>query len=97
MPFLLSVLLSFQGSTHLLGVGSFSKKPKKAKDTYVTANSTKIKNGGTITVDIAGKTKEEVLKEAISIIDNFEPLMDYQYELDDEHNYLSWVQSRNLF
>jgi hypothetical protein len=24
MPFLLSVLLSFQGSTHLLGVGSFS-------------------------------------------------------------------------
>jgi hypothetical protein len=27
MPFLLSVLLSFQGSTHLLGVGSFSYIP----------------------------------------------------------------------
>lgn len=48
-------------------------------------------------IDVAGKTKEEVLKEAIHVIDHFEPLTDYKYELDDEHNYLSWVQSRKLF
>lgn len=50
-----------------------------------------------VQIDIAGKTKGQVLKEAISIIDNFEPLTDYNYELDDEHNYLSWVQSRRLY
>lgn len=49
-----------------------------------------------ILIDIAGKTKEAVLKEAISIIDDFEPLTDYDYVPDDEHNYMSWVRSRNL-
>lgn len=48
-------------------------------------------------IDIAGKSKEEVFEEAIKIIDNYEPEKDYDYELDDETNYLSWVQSRNLF
>lgn len=50
-----------------------------------------------IQIDIAGKTKDDVLKEAIDIIEHFEPQIDYEYELDDEHNYLSWVQSRQLF
>lgn len=50
-----------------------------------------------VQIDVAGKTKEEVLNEAINMIDNFEPKTDYIYELDDEHNYLSWVQSRQLF
>lgn len=50
-----------------------------------------------VQIDIAGKTKEQVLEEAIKIIDNFEPIKDYDYELDDERNYLSWVQSRQLF
>lgn len=50
-----------------------------------------------VMIDVAGKTKEEVLKEAINIIDNFEPLTVYDYELDDEYNFLSWVQSRQLF
>lgn len=49
-----------------------------------------------VQIDIAEKTKEEVLKEAINIIDNFKPSLDYQYELDDEKNYLSWVKSRRL-
>ena len=49
-----------------------------------------------VLIDIAGKTKEEVLSEAIKIIDKFKPLKDYEYELEDEHNFLSWVQSRNL-
>ena len=50
-----------------------------------------------VQIDVAGKTKEAVLKEAIDIIDHFKPMTDYEYELDDEHNYLSWVQSRQLF
>jgi len=35
MPFLLSVLLSFQGSTHLLGVGSFSKEDLLTDSLYM--------------------------------------------------------------
>lgn len=50
-----------------------------------------------VLIDIAGKPKEEVFAEAIKIIDNFEPMKEYDYEIDDEHNYLSWVQSRKLF
>jgi hypothetical protein len=50
-----------------------------------------------VQIDVAGKSREEVLAEAIKIIDNFESMKDYNYELDDEHNYLSWVQSRQLF
>ena len=50
-----------------------------------------------VEIDVAGKAKEEVLAEAIRIIDAFKPEKDYAYELDDEHNYLSWVQSRKLF
>lgn len=49
-----------------------------------------------VQIDVSGKTKEEVLQEAIGIIDNFVPQTDYEYELDDEKNYLSWVQSKNL-
>ena len=49
-----------------------------------------------VEIDIADKCKEEVLKEAINIIETFKVLFDFEYELDDEHNYLSWVQSRNL-
>ena len=49
-----------------------------------------------VLVDVAGKTKEAVLAEAIRIIDGFHPAKEYDYALDDEHNYLSWVQSRQL-
>ena len=49
-----------------------------------------------VMIDVAGKTKTEVLNEAIKIIDDFEPLKEYDYELEDEQNFLSWVQSRNL-
>lgn len=50
-----------------------------------------------VQIDVAGKTKEQVLEEAIKVIDGFKPITDYDYELDDEKNYLSWVQSRQLF
>ena len=47
-------------------------------------------------IDIAGKSKESVFNEAIRIIDGFKPLKDYDYKLEDEHIFLSWVQSRDL-
>ena len=50
-----------------------------------------------VQIDVAGKAKEEVLQEAIGIIDNFVPQTEYEYVPDDEKNYLSWVQSKNLF
>ena len=50
-----------------------------------------------VEIDVAGKLKEEVLTEAIRTIDAFKSKKDYVYELDDEHNYLSWVQSRKLY
>ena len=49
-----------------------------------------------VMIDVVGKTKEDVLKEAIEIIDNFTPDTNYTYELPDENLFLSWVHSRNL-
>ena len=49
-----------------------------------------------VKVDVAGKCKEEVLKTAVDIIDSYKPLLDYDYQLDNERNYMSWVQNRNL-
>ncbi|MBS5844031.1 MAG: AAA family ATPase [Clostridiales bacterium] len=49
-----------------------------------------------VKIDVTGKSKEEVLKSVIDIIDHYKPLLDYDYQLDNEHNYLSWVQSHNL-
>lgn len=50
-----------------------------------------------VQINIAGKNKEEIFQETVQIIDHFTPLLEYAYELDDEHHYLSWVQSRNLY
>ena len=47
-----------------------------------------------VRLDVAGKTPEAVLKEAIQIIDSFAPALAYAYELPGEEQYLSWVQSR---
>ena len=47
MPFLLAEILNFQGSTHRIGVGSFSYLYKKGKG----------KNHGRIQLDILGHKK----------------------------------------
>ena len=49
-----------------------------------------------VQIDVACKSKAEVLEEAVCIINGFCPEMGYEYELDDERNYLSWVRSRGL-
>lgn len=68
-------------------------------DNIVRSNE-KIKNRkllpNEVVIDIFRKTKEEVLKETINLIDHYQPLIDYYYELDAEKNYLSWVKSKNL-
>ncbi len=50
-----------------------------------------------VMIDVAGKGKEEVLAEAVRIIESFHPMKEYDYEPDDERHYLSWVQSRQLY
>ena len=47
-----------------------------------------------VRLDVAGKTPEAILDEAIQIIDSFAPALAYAYELPGEDAYLSWVQSR---
>lgn len=49
-----------------------------------------------VTVDVSGKTKEQILEEAEKLVEGFEPQLSYEYELDDINNYYSWVISRGL-
>ena len=49
-----------------------------------------------VLIDVAGKTKEEVLNEAISIIDNYEKKLNYEYEKPSKELFYSWVQSDGL-
>ena len=49
-----------------------------------------------VTLDIRGKTPEQVLADALSLIEDFTPLTNYDYTLADEKNYHSWVRSRGL-
>lgn len=46
-----------------------------------------------ITVDIAGKTPEEVYDEAVVKIDNTKSLLDYTYEMPDKRCFSTWVQA----
>ena len=49
-----------------------------------------------VLIDVCGKSKEDILEEAVRIIDGFEPALQYSYTLPDEKLFLSWVHSRNL-
>ena len=49
-----------------------------------------------VVLDIAGKSKDEVLKEAIDIIDDFNSKLDYEYDIPDKSLFYSWVQSDGL-
>ena len=49
-----------------------------------------------VLIDVAGKTKEEVLNEAIERIDPYKSLLDYDYELPEKELFYSWVQSDGL-
>lgn len=49
-----------------------------------------------IVIDVSGKSKEEVLNEAINIIDKYESLLDYEYVEPDKELFNSWVLSDGL-
>ena len=49
-----------------------------------------------VLLDVANKSKEEVLKEAINIIDNYESKLDYEYTEPSRELFYSWVQSDGL-
>ncbi|NMA50243.1 MAG: hypothetical protein GX951_00105 [Mollicutes bacterium] len=49
-----------------------------------------------VLLDVAGKSAEKVLKEAINIIDNYESKMDYTYIEPSKELFYSWVQSDGL-
>lgn len=49
-----------------------------------------------LAVDVAGKTAAEVLEEAYTAAENFEPLTDYDYLPGDMNDFYSWVKSRGL-
>ena len=66
----------------------------------VVNSNEKIKNRSLlpseIVIDIYEKTKEELLSEAINKIDNYKPLLDYEYIEPDKNLFDSWVQSDGL-
>jgi len=49
-----------------------------------------------VLIDINGKSKEEILKEAIDLIDNYKSKLDYEYELPKKELFYSWVKSDGL-
>lgn len=49
-----------------------------------------------VLLDVANKSKEEVLKEAINIIDNYDCKLDYEYTEPSKESFYSWVQSDGL-
>jgi len=48
-------------------------------------------------IDVAEKSRDEVLQEAINLIDHFIPKLEYEYVVDQEDIYLSWVKSKQLY
>ena len=49
-----------------------------------------------VLIDIANKTKEEVLLEAINIINSYNSKLEYDYNKPDKKQFYSWVKSYNL-
>ena len=49
-----------------------------------------------VILDVAGKTKDEVLINAIRIIDNYNSVLNYDYTLPDKNLFYSWVHSDDL-
>jgi len=47
-------------------------------------------------IDVAGKSPEQVLKEAIRLIDTAETEMEYMYEKPPKEQFYSWVHSNGL-
>ena len=49
-----------------------------------------------VLLDVANKSKEEVLQEAIKLIDSYKSKLDYDYEEPSKELFYSWVKSDGL-
>ena len=47
-------------------------------------------------IDVAGKTIDEVLKQAIELIDTSVPVLEYDYEKPPKELFYSWVFANGL-
>lgn len=49
-----------------------------------------------VLIDVAGKSAEQVLKEAIDFIENMEPNIDYEYQKPNKEMFYSWIFGNGL-
>ena len=77
-----------RGENGLLDLELLENSTKKIMNRQLLPNE--------VLIDVAGKTKEEVLSEAIEKIDSYKSLSDYDYELPEKELFYSWVQSDGL-
>lgn len=77
-----------RGEKGLIDFELLEESTKKIMNRYLLPNE--------VILDVANKTKDEVLKEAINIIDSYKSKKDYDYELPPKELFHSWVLSDGL-
>ena len=77
-----------RGEKGLIDFELLEESTKKIMNRYLLPNE--------VILDVANKTKDEVLKEAIDIIDSYESKKNYDYELPPKELFHSWVLSDGL-
>lgn len=78
---------------HKTGQGLYVPN-SKGKSNEVIKNRPLMPNE--VVIDVAGKNKEQVLQEAINLIDNTKILLDYNYSPLDKSYFRSWILSHKL-
>ena len=77
-----------RGEKGLVDLELLEKSTKKIMNRELLPNE--------VLLDVANKSKEEVLNEAIKIIDNYESDIEYDYTEPSKELFYSWVQSDGL-
>ncbi len=77
-----------RGENGLVDLGLLENSTRKIMNRDLLPNE--------VLLDVATKSKEEVLKEAISLIDSYQSLLEYDYQEPSRELFYSWVQSDGL-
>ena len=77
-----------RGNDGLLDLELLENSTKKIMNRELLSNE--------VLLDVTGKSKEQVLSEAISIINEYVPLLDYDYIEPEKEQFYSWVKSDGL-
>ncbi len=77
-----------RGENGLIDLELLEVSTKKIMDRKLLPNE--------VILDVAGKTKDEVLSNAINIIDNYNSMLNYEYVMPDKNLFYSWVHSDGL-